>query len=106
MKLTIHPNEALKMLQRIRNKKLQGALFRRWGVANDWTVYRPSIFWLFCWCYNGAGRERTRMEAISVWDGVMPIRFSITSRPSILKKRVGADTRIFLRAILRSLLKK
>ena len=76
MKLTVGIDQARKLIDAIPHGTCRSAAQRNWNVADDATVSKESVNWLFCWGKTGMGSRAAAEEAVRVFDAILPVSFS------------------------------
>lgn len=76
MKLTVSIDQARKLIEQIPHGTCRIGAQRHWNVADDATVPKQSVNWLFCWGKTGMGSRTAAEEAKRVFDTILPVNFS------------------------------
>jgi hypothetical protein len=75
LKHDISIKDAKKLLESIKNEKLQEAL-KNGHFAPDGYLTDASVYWLYCWAQNGDEHDGTRDAARNAWDAIFDIPYN------------------------------
>jgi hypothetical protein len=76
MRIQTTVDEARALVLSIPHKSCAKAADEHWKVSPDGTVRAQSVYWLYCWAKTGMNSEDARLVAISVFDQILPVRFT------------------------------
>jgi hypothetical protein len=75
MRLVVSAQEARAFIDQIPHATCRAAAGTRWFVQPDGLVPEKSVNWLFCWAKTGMGSHKSAIEAQSVFDRILPVKF-------------------------------
>ena len=80
IRLEVSPQKAESLIDSISPKKCKENRPLYWKTEANGCVRFPSVCWLFCWAYSGAGSPRVAEEARSVFDAILNISYDEFNR--------------------------
>lgn len=75
LKLKVSPVEAEEILDSVPHDKFQKSRKKYWVVKEDGNIRPQSIFWLFCWAFNGDRSADAAAWCEDVFNQIMPFSY-------------------------------
>jgi len=76
LKLKVSPEKVKELFDSVRDDLFQKSRHDYWHVESDGTMKPQSVFWFFCWAYNGDNYSKAESRCKTIWDKIMPFTYS------------------------------